>query len=94
MRIATGSLPPWASIMRPGRLTLGEFKERLDAAHAAKTLGQLDDLMADLPGADLPQQRRDKRLARCILRRPPAAAIRAACPLIVARRAPDAWAAG
>ena len=36
-----------------GRLTLEEFKERLDAAYAAKTLGQLDDLMADLPGADL-----------------------------------------
>jgi hypothetical protein len=36
-----------------GRLTLEEFKERLDQAYAAKTLGQLDDLMADLPGCDL-----------------------------------------
>ncbi len=36
-----------------GRLTLDEFDERLDKAYAAKTLGELDDLMADLPGADL-----------------------------------------
>ena len=38
-----------------GRLTTGEFEERLDKAYAAKTLGELDDLMADLPGADLEQ---------------------------------------
>ena len=36
-----------------GRLTLEEFHERLDRAYAAKTLGELDDLMADLPGTDL-----------------------------------------
>jgi hypothetical protein len=33
-----------------GRLTLEEFRERLDQVYAAKTLGQLDELMADLPG--------------------------------------------
>jgi hypothetical protein len=33
-----------------GRLTLEEFQERLDQAYAAKTLGDLDDLMTDLPG--------------------------------------------
>jgi DUF1707 SHOCT-like domain len=38
-----------------GRLTLEEFKERLDLAYAARTLGQLDDLMADLPAGDLSQ---------------------------------------
>lgn len=38
-----------------GRLTLEEFQERLDRAYAAKTLGELDDLMADLPGTDLSQ---------------------------------------
>jgi DUF1707 SHOCT-like domain len=38
-----------------GRLTLEEFQERLDQAYAAKTLGQLGDLMADLPGGDLSQ---------------------------------------
>jgi DUF1707 SHOCT-like domain len=38
-----------------GRLTAAEFGERLDKAYTAKTLGELDDLMADLPGADLEQ---------------------------------------
>lgn len=36
-----------------GRLTIEEFSERLDAAYRAKTLGELDELMADLPGIDL-----------------------------------------
>jgi Flp pilus assembly protein TadB len=36
-----------------GRLTLEEFQQRLDRAYAAKTLGQLDELMKDLPGSDL-----------------------------------------
>ncbi len=38
-----------------GRLTFEEFQERLDQAYAAKTLGDLDGLMADLPGTDLCQ---------------------------------------
>ena len=43
-----------------GRLTLEEFQERLDKGYAAKTLGELDRLMADLPRTDLgrPPQRR------------------------------------
>ena len=43
-----------------GRLTLEEFHERLDQAYTAATLGELDRLMADLPGTDmgrLPQRR-------------------------------------
>ncbi len=36
-----------------GRLTSEEFDERLEAALSAKTLGELDRLMADLPGIDL-----------------------------------------
>ena len=36
-----------------GRLTLEEFQERLDKTYAATTLGELDRLMADLPGTDL-----------------------------------------
>jgi len=36
-----------------GRLTTEEFDERLDKAFAAKTLGELDELMADLPAAGL-----------------------------------------
>jgi hypothetical protein len=36
-----------------GRLTLDEFNERLDKAYAAKTTGELDVLLADLPAIDL-----------------------------------------
>jgi Domain of unknown function (DUF1707) len=36
-----------------GRLTLEEFQERMDQAYAAKTLGELDDLMTDLPRTEL-----------------------------------------
>ena len=36
-----------------GRLTVEEFHERLDAAYQAKTLGEIDQLMADLPSIDL-----------------------------------------
>ncbi len=36
-----------------GRLTADEFAERLDKAYAAKTLGELDELLSDLPGIDL-----------------------------------------
>jgi hypothetical protein len=38
-----------------GRLTIEEFDERLDRAYAAKTLGELDELMTDLPTSDLGQ---------------------------------------
>jgi len=33
-----------------GRLTIDELNERLDAVFSAKTLGQLTQIMADLPG--------------------------------------------
>jgi len=36
-----------------GRLTADEFQERLDKAYAAKTLGELDELLSDLPAIDL-----------------------------------------
>src|ERR1700759_4233160 len=36
-----------------GRLDLEEFHERLNAAYAAKTIGDLDALLADLPAIDL-----------------------------------------
>ena len=36
-----------------GRLTAEEFSERMDAALNAKTLGELDELLADLPVIDL-----------------------------------------
>ena len=38
-----------------GRLTAEEFHDRMDQALDAKTLGELDDLMADLPAIDLYQ---------------------------------------
>lgn len=46
-----------ASLLREhhavGRLTPEEFSERLDKVYEAKTMGELDELMADLPGIDL-----------------------------------------
>ena len=36
-----------------GRLTAEEFNERLDQVYAARTMGELDELLADLPGIDL-----------------------------------------
>lgn len=38
-----------------GRLTAEEFGERMDAALEAKTLGELDELLADVPVIDLYQ---------------------------------------
>ena len=46
-----------ASLLREhhaaGRLSVDEFQERLDATYAAKTHGQLQELLADLPTIDL-----------------------------------------
>jgi hypothetical protein len=46
-----------ASLLREhhaaGRLTPEEFNERLDKAFAAKTVGELDELLSDLPAIDL-----------------------------------------
>ena len=36
-----------------GRLDAEEFNERLDRTFAAKTVGELDDLLSDLPSIDL-----------------------------------------
>ena len=47
-----------------GRLSAEEFNERLDQAYAAKTLGDLDQLLADLPAIDLyklPDESLDRR---------------------------------
>ena len=35
--------------LRDGRLTIVEFDERAHAAYAARTRGELDDLVEDLP---------------------------------------------
>jgi uncharacterized protein (DUF1800 family) len=46
-----------ASLLREhhaaGRLDVDEFNERLDQAYRAKTLGELDEIMSDLPAIDL-----------------------------------------
>jgi Domain of unknown function (DUF1707) len=45
-----------------GRLTLEEFQERLDEAHAARTESQLEHVLRQLPPAKLPSVRpRDTR---------------------------------
>jgi len=48
-----------ASLLREhhavGRLTAEEFSERLDQVYQARTLGELDALLADLPAIDLYQ---------------------------------------
>lgn len=36
-----------------GRLTAEEFQDRMDQALAARTLGDLEDLLEDLPAIDL-----------------------------------------
>lgn len=38
-----------------GRLTAGEFHDRLEKAMDARTMGELDELMSDLPAIDLYQ---------------------------------------
>ncbi|NDU74244.1 DUF1707 domain-containing protein [Actinomadura sp. DSM 109109] len=38
-----------------GRITMEELQERLDAAYAARTLGQLQEITSDLPEEDLYQ---------------------------------------
>lgn len=40
-----------------GRLTFEEFQERLEAAYAARTFGQLDELTRDLPAPAAPKPR-------------------------------------
>jgi hypothetical protein len=51
-----------------GRLTAEEFAERMEAALCARTLGELDELLADLPHADV----RRYSLPDASLHRPPA----------------------
>src|SRR3954453_13417186 len=55
-----------------GRLDTDELQERLGACYAARTLGQLEPLLADLPGAARPAPRARGRGAPP----PPAAAAR------------------
>jgi hypothetical protein len=47
-----------------GRLTPEELDERLDAAYAARTVGELQALTRDLPAADPPARARTRALDR------------------------------
>jgi hypothetical protein len=47
-----------------GRLLTEELEQRLEAALSARTYGQLDALVADLPGRRLVVPRESRRLAR------------------------------
>lgn len=57
MRASDADRERTASLLREhhaqGRLTAEEFNDRLDRAFEAKTFGELDALVADLPGIDL-----------------------------------------
>jgi len=79
MRASDADRDRTASLLREhhaaGRLTAEEFQERLDAAYAARTLGDIDRLMADLPSIDLyhlPDESM-RRMAAAGPARPPAA---------------------
>jgi len=51
-----------------GRLDTGELEERLQACYSARTYGELDWLVADLPGTpkDAEASRRQRRPARLV----------------------------
>jgi hypothetical protein len=60
MRAADGDRERYAERVRDalaeGRLELGEMDERLQQVYRAKTFGELDQLVADLPGPVAPQR--------------------------------------
>jgi hypothetical protein len=57
MRASDADRDKTAALLREhhaeGRLTAEEFYDRLDQALVAKTIGELDELLADLPAIDL-----------------------------------------
>jgi hypothetical protein len=57
MRVSDSDRDRTASLLREhhaaGRLTAEEFNDRLDRAFAARTVGEIDGLLTDLPGIDL-----------------------------------------
>jgi hypothetical protein len=63
-----------------GRLLTEELEQRLEAALSARTYGQLDALVADLPGASPLQRRETRRLAWV----PPALGLAIVIPVLLA----------
>ena len=74
MRASDSDRERTASLLREhhaaGRLDAAEFNDRLDRAFEAKTMGDLDALLADMPGIDL------YRLPAASIRPAPPGAIR------------------
>ena len=72
LRASDGDRDRVASLLQEhhaaGRLTAEEFAERMEVALQARTLGELDELLADLPHTDL----RHYVLPDDSLHRPPA----------------------
>ena len=58
-----------------GRLDLAEFQQRLERCYEAKTVGELDELVTDLPRQDEQDERRLTRLLPRRLRLAPLAPI-------------------
>jgi Domain of unknown function (DUF1707) len=65
-----------------GRLVAEELEERLAAAFTARTYGELEAVVADLPRRDLPVRGRPRTLSR--VRSLPAPALFVAIPLAIA----------
>src|ERR1700735_3814956 len=57
VRVSDADRDRTASLLREhhaaGRLTAQEFSERLDRAFAARTVGEIDSVLSDLPSIDL-----------------------------------------
>jgi hypothetical protein len=68
MRASDGDRDRVAELLRKaaaeGRLMIEELEQRLESALSARTYGQLDALIADLPGPGLLEQRRPRRRRR------------------------------
>ncbi len=53
-----------------GRLSTSEFDKPLEGAFAAKTMGELEGLMTDLPGTPRPELQAPRLIAARVSRRP------------------------
>ena len=63
-----------------GRLLTEELEQRLGAAFAARTYGQLDELVADLPRPGTPARGRQRRVAALV---PPMVGLAILIPIVV-----------
>jgi hypothetical protein len=66
-----------------GRLNPDELEERLEAVFAARTYGELDGLVADLPGQPVRRRERPQPSASMLLRPGPVLALFILAPVVV-----------